>query len=86
MTFTLLKVGKEELELELDEADPTLTELLAEKLNEYDNVEFAASRWDHPLVEKPRLYLKVNKGEAMKTLKKAIEDLKKDIKKIENGL
>jgi DNA-directed RNA polymerase subunit L len=86
MKFNIIKMAKNEVEVELDEKDPTLTELIASKLNNYDNVDFAASKWEHPLVDKPKIYLRVKSGDALKTLKKAIEDLKKELKEIKNAL
>ncbi len=85
MRFSILRMSKTELEVELDELDPTLTELLAERLNTYKEVEFAASKWEHPLVGKPKLFVKAKK-EPMKLLEKAIDDVAKDIKKIEKEI
>jgi DNA-directed RNA polymerase subunit L len=86
MKFTILKMSNTEIELSLDEKDTTLTELIAEKLNQYDNVEFAAAKIEHPLIDSPKLYLKVNKGDALKTLKKCLEDIKKEIKEIRDAI
>ena len=80
MKFIIIKFGEEEIEVELDEKDPTLTELIAHKLNSYDKVSFCATKWEHPLVDKPKIYLKADN--ALKTFQQALEDLKKEVKEI----
>jgi DNA-directed RNA polymerase subunit L len=85
MQFSIIRMSKTELEVELDELDPTLTELIAEKLNTYKDVEFAASKWEHPLVGNPKLFVKAKK-DPLKLVEKAIDELEKELKKIDKEL
>jgi DNA-directed RNA polymerase subunit L len=84
MKFSVLKLTKEELELELDTRDPTITELLSERLNENDSVEVAAPKWEHPLVANPKIYIRVNKGDPLKVVKNVIDELKKELVKLKD--
>jgi DNA-directed RNA polymerase subunit L len=84
MKFIIIKFGKEEIEMELDERDPTLPSLLAYKINNYDNVYFCAYKWEHPLVDNPKFYLKAENS--LKIFKKAIEEIRNEIKELKNNI
>ena len=85
MRFSVLRLSKTELELEIDVKDPTLTELIAERLNTYKDVEFAASKWEHPLIAKPKLFIRAKK-EPMKLLEKAIDEILKEVKVLDKEI
>ena len=86
MKFSVLKITATELELELDERDPTLVELIAEKLSSMKEVDVAAPKWDHPLVGQPKLYLRVKKGAPIEVLKSAIKDLIEEFKELKDAI
>jgi len=79
MEVNLLKKEKTEMEFEIVGEDTTLPELLVHRLNEMAEVETAAYRAEHPLVPKPRIYLKVKKGDPVKVLEKAIDSITKEV-------
>jgi DNA-directed RNA polymerase subunit L len=79
MEINLLKKEKTEMEFEIIGEDSTLPELLVHKLNEMAGVETAAYRVGHPLIPKPRIYLKVKKGDPAKTIEKAAGELAKEV-------
>ncbi len=83
MKFSILRMTKTELEVELDELDPTLTELIAEKLNSMKDVEMAAAKWEHPLVAKPKLFVRVKKGSPVDAMEEAISNIEKEVKAIQ---
>ena len=67
MNINILKVEKEELEIEIDSI--TIAEILREYLNKDDDVKLAAWRREHP--NKNPVLLVKTKG---KTAKKAVQD------------
>lgn len=75
----LIKKEKTELEFEIAGADPTIPELLVEKLNEAAGVEDAAYKVEHPIVGSPRIYVKVKRGDPVAAVEKAAESLGKEI-------
>lgn len=79
MEVNVLKKEKTEMEFEIMGEDTTLPELLVHKLNEMAEVETAAYRAEHPLVPKPRVYLKVKKGDPAKAVEKAAGELAKEV-------
>jgi len=81
MEVNLLKKEKTEMEFEIVGEDSTLPELLVHKLNEMAEVESAAYKAEHPLLPKPKIYLKVKKGDPAKAVEKAIDAITKDIVK-----
>jgi len=86
MEFRVVRDEGSLIEIEADENDPGLFPLLAERLNREKGVVFAAYRWDHPVLSKPRLVVKVAKGKAKTVLKKVIEGIEKDIEAVERAV
>jgi|YelNatPaOPRAMG01_1025707.scaffolds.fasta_scaffold11988_4 DNA-directed RNA polymerase subunit L len=83
MDVEIIRHSKEELEFEIKENDSAILELLAKRLNEYKETEFAAQKTEHPLVGYPRMLLKVKKGsDAMKVLLTAINELRKEFEEM----
>ena len=74
MNINILKVEKEELEIEIDSI--TIAEILREYLNKDDDVKLAAWRREHP--NKNPVLLVKTKG---KTAKKAVVDAISQIEK-----
>ncbi|MFP3950199.1 MAG: DNA-directed RNA polymerase subunit L [Candidatus Micrarchaeia archaeon] len=79
MEIKLIKKEKTELEFEVAGADPTIPELLIQKLNEAAGVENAAYKVEHPIVGNPRIYVKVKRGDPVAAVEKAAKSLGKDI-------
>ncbi|MBD3397595.1 hypothetical protein GF412_00475 [Candidatus Micrarchaeota archaeon] len=79
MEINLLRKEKTEMEFEIIGEDSTIPELLVHKLNEMTGVETAAYKAEHPLVPKPKVYLKVKKGDPAKAVEKATEELAKEL-------
>ena len=86
MEFTIVRDEGSVIEIEAQEKDPGLFPLIAERLNKEKEVVFAAYKWEHPVLSKPRLIIKVKKGKAKTALKKVIEGIEKDIAAIEKAL
>lgn len=83
MDVEIIKHSKEELEFEIKDNDSAILELLAKRLNEYKETEFAAQKTEHPLISNPRMLLKVKKGnDARKVLLSAIDELRKEFESI----
>ncbi len=82
MKVSILKNESKELIVEFEEKDTTIPELIAGRLNEEDDVKFAAVAQDHPEAGKPRLILKTEKKKAADTLSKVIEGLEDDFSDI----
>ena len=55
-------------------------------LLEYEEVEFVEWKVAHPLISNPEFYVRVSKGNVKKVVKKAIEELKKDIEDLQKQL
>ncbi len=80
MEINLLKKEKKEIEFELGGGeDTTLAELIVFKLNQVPDVEFAAYKIEHPLVECPRIYVRTKKGDPAKVIEKVLDGLKKEV-------
>ena len=80
MEINIIKKEKKELEFEIGGGeDTTLAEVIVFKLNSYPDVDFAAYKIEHPLVTSPRIYLRVKKGNPVKVMEKALDELKKEI-------
>lgn len=76
--MNVLRKEKNEIEFEVAGEDSTLPALLVHRLNEFPEVDFAAYRSEHPLVPKPRVFVRVKRGDPVKAIEKAVEAIKKD--------
>jgi len=79
MEVKILTNEKNVLEMELKGADPSLAQLLAEKLSDEKDVEFASSKVEHPLLGEPKLYIRTKKGEPGKLVLEKLEEIKKEV-------
>ncbi|MCL5430070.1 MAG: DNA-directed RNA polymerase subunit L [Candidatus Marsarchaeota archaeon] len=75
MKLNVIKDEGKELVVEFEINDFTFPELLASKLLENDDVEFAGVSRDHPETGKPQLTIKTAKKKPADALSKALEDL-----------
>jgi DNA-directed RNA polymerase subunit L len=80
MELKLIKKSDKELELEIIGEKQTLLNSLKEKLLQDENVDYAEWIIDHPMISKPRLYLRVNKEDPLDILKKMLAELRKETK------
>lgn len=79
MEVKILVNEKDTLELELVGSDQSLAQLIAERLNQEKDVEFAAYKLEHPLVASPKLFVKMKKGDAAKLVLGIVEKIKKEV-------
>jgi DNA-directed RNA polymerase subunit L len=80
MELNILKNSKEEIELELESL--TIAEILRVYLNKNSDVVFAAWKREHP-TKKPILLVKTKGKSAKKAIDEAVEQITKDLDKIE---
>lgn len=85
MKIEIKKENDKEIEFEVIK-EKTILNPLKQKLLEYDEVEFAEWKVEHPLIGNPEFYLRVKKGSAKKILKKAIEEIKGNIDELRSQM
>jgi len=66
MKLNITKEDEEGFEIEIEGEDHTLCNLLVASLNKNDGVEFAAYKIEHPLIGKPKVFLKLKNIEKKK--------------------
>jgi DNA-directed RNA polymerase subunit L len=79
MDVKILAKEKNVIELEMNGCDQSLAQLLAEKLSDDKDVEFASFKMEHPLVSQPKLYVRTKKGDPGKLVLEKLEELKKEL-------
>jgi DNA-directed RNA polymerase subunit L len=79
MEAKILINEKNTLEMELGDTDVSLAQLLAEKLNEEKDVEFASYKLEHPLIGAPKLFVRTKKGDPSKLVLEKLEEIKKEV-------
>lgn len=79
MEVKILVNEKNTLELELAGADQSIAQLIAMKLNDEKDIDFASYKVDHPLLSPPTLYVRTKKGDPSKLVLSVIASIKKDI-------
>ena len=79
MEIKVLVKEKNTLEMELGGVDQSLAQLLAEKLNDDKDVEFASYKLEHPIVASPKLFVRTKKGDPTKLVLKKLEEVKKEL-------
>ena len=79
MEVKVLLNEKNTLELELGNADQSLGQLLAEKLSAEKDVEFAASKVEHPLLGSVKLMVKTKKGDPAKLVLEKLDEIKSEV-------
>ncbi|MBC7080941.1 MAG: hypothetical protein H5T44_01635 [Thermoplasmatales archaeon] len=85
MEIKIKKESEREIEFEII-GEKTILNPLKQKLLQYEEVEYADWRVEHPLISNPEFYLRVSKGDAKKILKKAIKEIKKEIEELQGCL
>jgi len=85
MEIKIKKENEKEIEFELI-GEKTILNPLKQKLLQYEDVEYAEWRVEHPLISNPEFYLRVSKGNAKKILKRAIKEIKNDIEELQKCL
>jgi len=79
MAVKILVNEKGTLEMELGEADQSLAQLLAERIGEEKDVEFASYKVEHPTLPTPRLIVRMKKGDPAKLVLEKLDELKKEL-------
>ena len=79
MEMKILVKDKNVLEMELGGADQSLAQLVAERLTEDKDVEFASYKLEHPTAARPKLYVRTKKGDPTKVVVEALKELKKEV-------
>jgi DNA-directed RNA polymerase subunit L len=79
MDVKILTNEKNVLEMELKGADQSLAQLLAEKLSDDKDVEFASFKVEHPLVGEPKIFVRTKKGEPGKLVLEKLDEIKKEV-------
>ncbi len=79
MEVKILINEKNALELEMAGADQSLAQLLAERLNEDKDVEFASYKVEHPIIGNPKLFVRTKKGEPAKIVLDKLAEIKKEV-------
>ncbi|HEC95102.1 MAG TPA: hypothetical protein ENI45_03955 [Thermoplasmatales archaeon] len=81
MEIKVLKEKTRELEIEVEGEDETILNPIKEKLLQHDEVAYVECTREHPLLSKPRLYLKVREGKAKEILMKTLTELQNEMKR-----
>jgi DNA-directed RNA polymerase subunit L len=79
MEVRILLNEKNTLEMEFVNADQALSQLLAEKLSGEKDVEFAASKVEHPLIASVKLIVKTKKGDPAKLVLEKLDEIKSEV-------
>ncbi len=79
MEVRILTNEKNVIEMELCGCDQSLAQMLAERLSEDKDVEFASYKVEHPLVAHPKLFVRTKKGEPGKLVLETLEMLRKEL-------
>jgi len=83
MEFKVISKKKNELVLEVINADRTLLIPLVEELNRDDMVELATYHYEHPYLENPTLKIRVKSGKPQAAIKRASKKLEKIFEELE---
>lgn len=86
MEYTVLKDEKDELQVELSEADHGFLNMIKEAIWRESGVEIASFRLEHPEVSKPVFILKTKGKEAKKVWNSALDSISSDLEKFEKEL
>lgn len=79
MVVKILVKEKNVLEIDLGDIDQSLAQLLAEKLNEDKEVEFASYKLEHPTVGTPKIYIRTKKENPEKLVLEKLDGIKKEV-------
>ncbi len=78
MELKVVSKDKNTIEIEV-EKDETFVNALREKLVSDENVESAICSTGHPMIDKPKIFVRVKKGKPVSALEKAVKKLGKEI-------
>jgi DNA-directed RNA polymerase subunit L len=79
MEINTIKKTKKELEIEIVGENETFLNPIKQRLLEEESVEYAEYFIDHPLLGRPRLYLRTKGGDPLDILKKTLKNLEKEV-------
>ena len=79
MDIEIIKNEKKELEVKFSGVDTSIVRLLVEKLNDEKDVEFAATKVEHPISGNQLLVIKTKKKEPLELVTKNLEILQKEV-------
>ncbi|MDD5171851.1 MAG: RpoL/Rpb11 RNA polymerase subunit family protein [Candidatus ainarchaeum sp.] len=79
MVAKILVNEKNTLEMDIGSADQSLAQLLAERLTEDKDVEFASYKVEHPFMTTPKLIVRTKKGDPAKLVLEKLDELKKEL-------
>lgn len=82
MDISLVLKDKISMEIEIKGENETLLTPLKRKLLDDEKVVFATFIMGHPLLDNPKLYLKVKEGKPQTALKRAAKAIIKDTQKL----
>ncbi|MCD6371627.1 MAG: DNA-directed RNA polymerase subunit L [Candidatus Aenigmarchaeota archaeon] len=85
MELNIVRKDDKSLLLEVKGESFTLTTPIKEKLWEDDNVIEVADMKEHPYLEEPKIWVKVEKGSPLTALSRAASKLEKDLEKLEEA-
>lgn len=77
MEFKLISKEKDEIELEVINADRTLLIPIVEEMNQDEKVEYAIYHFDHPYLSNPTIKIKVKEGKPQAAIKRAAKKLER---------
>ncbi len=86
MRLKLIEKGKDFMEVEISEPDDTLIQPFIHQLLKMAEVEEVKYHREHPQIDLPRIYVRVNKGKPQNALKKAAKALSKQYRDALEGL
>jgi len=85
MELNIVRKDDKSLLLEVKGESFTLTTPIKEKLWEDDNVIEAADMKEHPYLEEPKIWVKVERGSPLTALSRAASKLERDLEKLEEA-
>lgn len=77
MEFKVISKEKNEMVVEVINADRTLLIPLVEEMNRDDKVEYAIYHYDHPYLSNPTIKIRVREGKPQAAIKRAAKKLEK---------
>jgi len=86
MELKTIKKTAKELEIEITGENETILNPITHVLLEHSDVDYAACIADHPLSNKRRLFIRVNKGKPEEILKKTVKQLTEEAKEFSKSL
>lgn len=82
MDISLISKDKNSMEIEIRGENETLLTPLKQRLLNDDKVEFATFIIGHPLLDNPKLFVRVKEGKPQTALKRAAKSIIKDAEKL----